>query len=243
MARRRRKKKEVDLAEGLVGFGLLGSFYLSYQATGSFQAAVFITSVLLGVAIAIFVWMYMERVEKLKRSGIADIDKMDGRQFELYLGHLFRAYGYEVKVTRAAGDFGADLVVSKAEKKIVVQAKRHAQNVGISAVQEVHGSKSHYSATEAWVITNSDFTDAARELARSTGVRLINRGELVEMILKLNPKGTPAKASTPKQVMEAEPIKTKTCSRCGSAMVLRKSTRGEFYGCSSFPKCRNNIQA
>jgi restriction system protein len=34
-----------------------------------------------------------KREERLRRSGIADIDKMEGRQFEKYLGHLFKAYG------------------------------------------------------------------------------------------------------------------------------------------------------
>lgn len=42
----------------------------------------------------------------------------------------------------------------------------------------------------------------------------------------------------------AEKAKQKTCSRCGSPMVLRTTKKGEnkgqqFYGCSSFPKCRN----
>ncbi|WEK56346.1 MAG: topoisomerase DNA-binding C4 zinc finger domain-containing protein [Candidatus Cohnella colombiensis] len=30
-----------------------------------------------------------------------------------------------------------------------------------------------------------------------------------------------------------------TCSRCGNLMVLRKGPKGEFWGCSTFPKCRN----
>lgn len=28
------------------------------------------------------------------------------------------------------------------------------------------------------------------------------------------------------------------CPRCGSAMVLRNGRRGQFYGCSTFPRCR-----
>ena len=36
------------------------------------------------------------------------------------------------------------------------------------------------------------------------------------------------------------------CAKCGSDMVLRKATKGEnagnkFWGCSSFPKCRNKV--
>ncbi|MBL4765845.1 MAG: NERD domain-containing protein [Colwellia sp.] len=41
-----------------------------------------------------------------------------------------------------------------------------------------------------------------------------------------------------------EKEKTKSCSKCGANMVLRKATKGknagnEFWGCSAFPKCRN----
>lgn len=43
-----------------------------------------------------------------------------------------------------------------------------------------------------------------------------------------------------------EKADTKSCSRCNSKMVLRKATKGknegnEFWGCSTFPKCRNVV--
>ena len=39
----------------------------------------------------------------------------------------------------------------------------------------------------------------------------------------------------------------KACSKCGSEMVLRKATKGknsgnEFWGCSTFPMCRNVVE-
>ncbi|MCG7542626.1 NERD domain-containing protein [Pseudoalteromonas sp. MM17-2] len=42
----------------------------------------------------------------------------------------------------------------------------------------------------------------------------------------------------------ANKANAKTCSRCGSAMVIRKTKRGankgaQFWGCSTFPKCRS----
>ena len=41
-----------------------------------------------------------------------------------------------------------------------------------------------------------------------------------------------------------EKTETKPCSKCGAGMVLRKAAKGknvgnEFWGCSTFPKCRN----
>ncbi|ALP39100.1 restriction endonuclease [Paenibacillus sp. IHB B 3084] len=134
-----------------------------------------------------------KRAERLKRSGIGQIDKMEGVQFEQYLGHLFRSQGYKAEVTRAAGDFGADLVLSKNGRRIVVQAKRYSKNVGLKAVQEVQGARAHYKASEAWVVTNSKFTQQAFQLARSNGVRLIGREELVEMLLQMKERMSPSK--------------------------------------------------
>ncbi|WP_260504043.1 restriction endonuclease [Paenibacillus illinoisensis] len=48
---------------------------------------------------------------------------MDGVQFEHYLGHLFRSYRYKAEVTKATGDFGADLIMSKEGKRIVVSSQ------------------------------------------------------------------------------------------------------------------------
>ncbi|MFB5268105.1 restriction endonuclease [Paenibacillus enshidis] len=126
-------------------------------------------------------------------------------------------------------------MLEKAGKKIVVQAKRYSKSVGIEAVQQAHSSQNYYGASEAWVLSNRNYTEAARNLAKSNSVRLIGRDELVEMILKMNPGAVPS----PKKIIQENPTQAQACSRCGSPMVLRKGSKGEFYGCSAFPKCRN----
>lgn len=137
MARRRKSKarQTQELIQGAITFVLLGTFYLSYQTTHSLNAAVVMTGVVLGLGISAMIYMALARKERLKRSGIAEIDTMDGFLFEKYLGHLFRSQGYDVIVTKPSGDFGADLVIKKNGQKIVVQAKRYSSNVGIKAVR------------------------------------------------------------------------------------------------------------
>lgn len=236
---KRRRKQETDPIQALVMILILGAGLGAFKLTNSLFVAGMAAGSVICIYVLIVILINMKLEERLKRSGIADIDKMKGRQFEKYLGHLFKAHGYDVRVTQAAGDFGADLVIVKEGKKIVVQAKRYSKNVGIKAVQEAQAAIAHYSASSAWVITNSGYTEAAKALAVSNSVRLIGREELIEMILKLNPTiSTPS----PKQIVEQpdEPvIEGVECNSCGSIMVIRKSTRGEFYGCSSYPKCRN----
>ena len=124
------------------------------------------------------------RKYRLKKSGITEVDKMSGRTFEEYLELLLRGRGYHAKLTPATGDYGADLVLTKSGKRIVVQAKRYKKNVGVKAVQEIASAKSYYNADECWVITNSFFTEQAKKLARSNDVRLINREELMNWMLQ-----------------------------------------------------------
>jgi restriction system protein len=127
------------------------------------------------------IWLVRER--RLARSGISEIDTMDGVLFERRLAHLFKSRGYRVDQTRAHGDYGADLVLEKDGTRTVVQAKRWTKNVGVKAVQEAVAAKPMYGCDHAMVVTNRYFTEQARRLANANGVRLWNRDELVRALL------------------------------------------------------------
>jgi restriction system protein len=126
------------------------------------------------------------REQKVRKSGILEVDKMSGREFEEYLQALLKGKGYYVQLTPASGDYGADLILSAKGMKIIVQAKRYKKNVGVKAVQEIASAKSHYKADECWVVTNSFFTEQARKLASSNQVRLIDRKLLMNWMLLEN---------------------------------------------------------
>lgn len=194
MARRKSKaKQEEEFINGVMVLSLFGSLAITYTLTKSIQISIIVCILVVAVVIAALISRKLKHEERLKRSGIAEIDKMEGVQFEQYLGHLFRSQGYKAEVTQAAGDYGADLVLSKDGKKIVVQAKRYSKNVGLKAVQEVRGAVSHYGASAAWVVTNRDYTEQAYKLAKSNNVRLISREELIEMLIQMKEKMTAAK--------------------------------------------------
>lgn len=145
----------------------------------------------LGIPILIVVFIYVKSQKnlkvRLKQSGIIDIDEMDGYDFEQYLFFLFKQQGYRVKRTRSSNDFGADLILEGREM-IVVQAKRYKSKVGIKAVQEINSARDYYKAQEAWVITNNYFTIPAIKLAAASGIKLIDRDELIEIILRSSEK-------------------------------------------------------
>jgi restriction system protein len=130
--------------------------------------------------VRLLLWLNEQRT--LARSGIAEIDAMDGRTFEQRLAVLFRALGYSVEETRYRGDYGADLVVAKDGVRTVVQAKRWTKNVGIKAVQEAHAAAAMYRCTRSMVVTNRYYSRAARELARANKVVLWDRDDLVRAL-------------------------------------------------------------
>ncbi|WP_440111772.1 restriction endonuclease [Paenibacillus sp. QZ-Y1] len=126
---------------------------------------------------------------------IKDIDKMqDGSEFELYLYHLFQQLGYsEVHKTTSSRDFGADLVfVDRSGRRSVIQAKRYGANhpVGLSAVQEIYTSMRYYEADRSIVLTSARYTEACRTLAAVNGVKLLDREDLIELMILFKSRRT-----------------------------------------------------
>jgi restriction system protein len=145
--------------------------------------------VVLGIVGAISIAFKLVGAYRLSKAGMADIDKMNGKEFEQYLAVLFDKLGYQVKRTSYRGDYGADLVIQKLDEKIVVQAKRYNKKVGIKAVQEAVASKDYYRCRKAMVVTNSQYTQQAINLAQANNVELWDRKKLVKMMLAVKRDG------------------------------------------------------
>ncbi|WP_416150250.1 restriction endonuclease [Salipaludibacillus sp. HK11] len=178
-------KREGEFIETVVQLSSFGIFIITYLITSSFQSSLTLGLAGLFLSIAFLIYRKVVYINKLKSSKISDVDKMSGIQFEKYLKLIFEQKGYKAQNTKTTGDFGADLILKKGDKKIIIQAKRYNSRVGIKAVQEAVSAVQYYKATEAWVVTNNEFTGAAIELARANKVRLIERDELMQMAIEL----------------------------------------------------------
>ena len=121
------------------------------------------------------------RRHALRYSDTRTVDAMDGTSFEDYVGELFRRQGCWVQLVGQAHDFGADLLVNRDGRRVVVQTKRYSSSVGVDAVREVAAARAHYGADDAIVVTNSYFTGPAVQLARSNHVELWDRVALSDM--------------------------------------------------------------
>jgi restriction system protein len=126
---------------------------------------------------------YKQRKRRiLFESSIDKVDNMSGIVFEEFLLEHFRHLGYTGYVTPKTENYGADLILQKDETKIVVQAKRWKNIIGIEAIQQVIDAVKYYDANIGMVVTNSSFTESAYELANTNGVELWERKKLIDII-------------------------------------------------------------
>ncbi|MBQ3006790.1 MAG: restriction endonuclease [Clostridia bacterium] len=142
------------------------------------------------VVIAFYAIISLVTKDKKKRSetgvkyNIYAIDRLaDGHDFEYVVADLLRSVGfYNVRVTVGSGDYGIDVVGWYGESSYAIQCKKYLGKVGVSAVQEAFAGRSYYGCNYAMVITNNYFTPAAIKLARSTGVILWDRSNVIKLI-------------------------------------------------------------
>jgi restriction system protein len=160
-------------------------------------------------------------LRRLSRSGIADVDRMDGKTFEVFLTTLFRRLGYGVDHTGRRGDYGADLVVTKDGRRVAVQAKRWSKTVGVKAVQEAVAAKGMYRCADALVVANRAFTPQARTLARANDVTLWDRDVLVTKLLAVGNGAEPSTAPPAADALLRLPPASDVpgqCATCGVAV-------------------------
>ena len=95
-------------------------------------------------------------------------------QFEEFVAEMFSDLGYRTDTTNITGDYGADVILSKDNKKTAVQVKRYQKNnkVGVKEINQVIGARDYYGCDDTMVITTSLFTPAGKKLASQARVEL-----------------------------------------------------------------------
>ncbi len=141
-----------------------------------------IGGILLGIILFCVVIYYFR-----KSKGPADIDMMEGHDFERYCAALLKQRGFlEVEITKGSGDYGVDILAEKDGVTYAIQCKCYAQPVGVKAVQEAYAGRDYYDRMVGAVLTNQYFTTPAVEAAKRLKILLWDRGYLESMIAEGN---------------------------------------------------------
>ena len=100
----------------------------------------------------------------------------------------FARNGGEVRVTQASRDGGVDAIVFDPDPlrggKIVIQAKRYTNTVGVSAVRDLYGTVINEGANSGILITTSDYGHDSYEFAKDKPLKLLNGGHLLALLHK-----------------------------------------------------------
>ena len=117
---------------------------------------------------------------------------MNWEDFEHLVRELFEAEfssaGGEVRVTRASRDGGVDAIAFDPDPirggKIVIQAKRYTNTVGVMAVRDLYGTVINEGATKGILVTTSDYGADSYEFAKNKPITLLNGSNLLHMLEK-----------------------------------------------------------
>lgn len=100
----------------------------------------------------------------------------------------FAVSGGEVKITQASSDGGVDAIAFDPDPirggKIVIQAKRYTNVVGVSAIRDLYGTVMNEGATKGIIVTTSDYGRDSYEFAKGKPLTLLNGSNLLSMLEK-----------------------------------------------------------
>jgi restriction system protein len=146
-------------------------------------------------------------VDKRYVDEIDIISSMDNRpnlmelnpfEFENLVTNLFSKMGLETKQTRSSRDGGIDAVAFDLRPvlggKIVIQAKRYKNVVGVSAVRDLYGTMINEGATKGILVTTSWYGPDAYEFSKDKPIELIDGSGLLYLLHEI---GTEARIIMP----------------------------------------------
>lgn len=122
----------------------------------------------------------------------SNLAAMDWQDFENLIREVFEkefvSSGGEVKITQASRDGGVDAIAFDPDPirggKIVIQAKRYTNVVGVSAVRDLYGTTLNEGATKGILVTTADYGPDAYEFAKGKPLTLLNGGNLLHLLDK-----------------------------------------------------------
>ena len=124
--------------------------------------------------------------------GSVNLAAMDWEDFEHLIREIFEkefsSTGGEVRVTQASRDGGVDAIAFDPDPirggKIVIQAKRYTNTVGVGAVRDLYGTVVNEGATKGVLVTTSDFGPDSYSFANGKPLVLLSGANLLHMLEK-----------------------------------------------------------
>jgi restriction system protein len=107
-------------------------------------------------------------------------------EFESLITNLFEKMGLETRLTQASRDGGVDCVAYDSRPilggKVVIQAKRYKNTVGVSAVRDLFGTMQNEGASKGILVTTSGYGAASFTFATGKPLELLDGANLLYLL-------------------------------------------------------------
>ena len=107
-------------------------------------------------------------------------------EFEALITNLFTKMGLEARLTQASRDGGVDCVAFDPRPifggKVVIQAKRYKNTVGVSAVRDLFGTMQNEGASKGILVTTSGYGAASFQFAEGKPIELLTGANLLYLL-------------------------------------------------------------
>ena len=107
-------------------------------------------------------------------------------EFEALIQNLFTKMGLEARQTRPSRDGGVDCVAWDPRPifggKVVIQAKRYKNTVGVSAVRDLFGTLQNEGASKGILVTTSGYGQASYDFAQNKPIELLDGANLLYLL-------------------------------------------------------------
>lgn len=170
------------------------------------------------------------------------LQAIEWKRFEDLCAAFYKEKGIRCETTPLGADGGIDIRLfqneDSPETTAVVQCKAWGEKqVGVKPVRELLGVMTHEKTAKAFFMAPGGFTPDAREFAQANRITLLDGRLFLSMLERL-----PAEARERLLAFATSgDYKTPSCPRCGTKMLPRNGSRGDFWGCRNHPKCRHTL--
>lgn len=166
---------------------------------------------------------------------------LEWKRFEILCARYYDAVGFGTATLAAGPDGGIDVKLFKLDPDkplAIVQCKAwKSQVVGVKEIRELLGVMVHEKVRRGVFITTGSYTADAQAFGAANPIQLLDGEALVQKILQLPLEKQKALLD---YAFDGD-YRTPTCASCGVKMVKRDSSRGPFWGCAHYPRCRSTL--
>ena len=133
--------------------------------------------------------------------------ELSPKEFEGLISNLFEKMGLDTRQTQATRDGGVDCVAYDPRPifggKVIIQAKRYKNTVGVSAVRDLFGTMQNEGASKGVLVTTSGYGRSSFEFAEGKPLELLSGSHLLYLLAEH--AGIEARIEPPKDWVDPEP--------------------------------------